>query len=244
MPKVELGCRKSGPADEYLSLKFQTSTSFDVSDIFYLFGPMLTDFGKGHGHYIAKVLSDELEADPAGYSRLFDCWVHEYGVRSINYPVFNGVPKFDYFVVESEDGDTEEYEFPEDRYESSDILLYNFSFGERVRSDVVSLWRLAENKFRISQGLPKVGESWLSETELYNKLALQLPELELVRHARLPWLGRQHLDIFFPSLRVAIEYQGVQHDRPVDFFGGEPAFEKRKKLDRRKRRLCKKNNIR
>ena len=58
------------------------------------------------------------------------------------------------------------------------------------------------------------------------------------------WLGRQSLDIYIPSLRTAIEYQGIQHYMPVEFFGGEEALIQRKELDRQKKQLCEDNGVR
>ena len=52
------------------------------------------------------------------------------------------------------------------------------------------------------------------------------------------WLKEQSLDIFIPSINVAIEYQGLQHFRAVDYFGGEVGFEKTKKRDEIKRNKC------
>lgn len=57
------------------------------------------------------------------------------------------------------------------------------------------------------------------------------------------WLGRQSLDIYIPSLRIGIEYQGQQHYEAVEIFSGEEGFEQRKLLDARKKHLCEKNNI-
>lgn len=37
---------------------------------------------------------------------------------------------------------------------------------------------------------------------------------------------------------VAIEYQGLQHDHPVEFFGGEDAFIDAQLRDERKRDAC------
>ena len=55
-------------------------------------------------------------------------------------------------------------------------------------------------------------------------------------------MGRQHLDIYLPYYNIAIEYQGAQHYRPVEFFGGVEAFEKTKERDQRKREKCAENN--
>ncbi|TWP32449.1 hypothetical protein [Leekyejoonella antrihumi] len=45
---------------------------------------------------------------------------------------------------------------------------------------------------------------------------------EVVNHqVRPPWLALQSLDIVFRGHSLAaVEYQGVQHSSPVDFFGG------------------------
>lgn len=56
-------------------------------------------------------------------------------------------------------------------------------------------------------------------------------------------MGQQHLDVYIPELQIAFEYQGIQHSKPVDFFGGEEAFVKTKERDERKSLLCKKNNV-
>ena len=58
------------------------------------------------------------------------------------------------------------------------------------------------------------------------------------------WLGRQSLDLYIPSLQTAIEYQGIQHYLPVEFFGGEDALDKRQELDRQKKALCNENAVR
>ena len=44
-----------------------------------------------------------------------------------------------------------------------------------------------------------------------------------------------------PKRNIGIEYQGAQHDNPVEYFGGEKAFKDQEKRDRRKAKLCEKN---
>ena len=39
-----------------------------------------------------------------------------------------------------------------------------------------------------------------------------------------------------PPLRKEIEYQGIQHYHPVEFFGGEEALSLRQELDQQKRK--------
>ena len=41
-----------------------------------------------------------------------------------------------------------------------------------------------------------------------------------------------------------MEYQGVQHYHPVEFFGGEDALNLRLELDSRKRKACEERGVR
>ena len=59
----------------------------------------------------------------------------------------------------------------------------------------------------------------------------------------LDWLGLQSLDFYLPDYNVAIECQGEQHFKPIDFFGGEEKFKETKKLDLKKYKLCKEHKI-
>jgi hypothetical protein len=99
-----------------------------------------------------------------------------------------------------------------------------------------------ENEFRELKGLPRIGEGWISETELYYKIKETFNDFEVVHHGKPEWLGRQHVDIYFPKHVLGIEYQGAQHDKPIEFFGGEEAFKKNQIRDERKRKLFKENN--
>lgn len=45
------------------------------------------------------------------------------------------------------------------------------------------------------------------------------------------------------NIKKCIEYNGEQHYKPIELFGGEKAFQKQKERDERKRKWCKKNNI-
>jgi len=100
----------------------------------------------------------------------------------------------------------------------------------------------AENELRENYGIPKRGEGWVSETELFYLISKHFSNHEVVQHGRPSWLGRQHLDIYFPKLNIGVEYQGEQHFRPISFFGGEEAFKQNQERDRKKRELCEQNN--
>lgn len=57
------------------------------------------------------------------------------------------------------------------------------------------------------------------------------------------WLGYQHLDFYLPEYNIAIECQGGQHFFPVEHFGGDIGFKKRQILDKNKKDMCDKHNI-
>lgn len=108
-----------------------------------------------------------------------------------------------------------------------------------------NLRKEAENEIREKYGFPKIGESWISETLLYEAVKQKAKQFGLtaIKHARFSWLGRQHIDVFIPELSLGIEYMGEQHYFPVPYFGGEDAFRRQQKLDRKKRKLCQENGL-
>ncbi len=128
--------------------------------------------------------------------------------------------------------------------EAEGKIFWKFNEMILFQKEVNDLIRQAENLVREEMNLPKVNEGWISEVKLYNQINDHFINRKVIHHARLSFLGKQHLDIFIPSLKTALEYQGLQHDEPVDFFGGIEAFIKNQERDRRKLDLCIKNGIR
>ena len=107
--------------------------------------------------------------------------------------------------------------------------------------------RAIENHFtdvaRLAFGFHRIGEGWVSETLLASIVRELLPTAPLQRHYRPDWLGGLELDIYLPTLSVALEYQGQQHAQPVGHFGGEPAFVALRKRDARKKRLSRERGV-
>ena len=86
----------------------------------------------------------------------------------------------------------------------------------------------------------EIGKSlWIAENQLYQILRRLLKGIEVVQHARPTWLEPQHLDVFVPQAGIAVEYMGRQHFEPLEFFGGEAAFQLLVERDRKKAELCK-----
>ena len=51
------------------------------------------------------------------------------------------------------------------------------------------------------------------------------------------------MDFYLPDYKCCIEYNGIQHYEPIDYFGGKEEFKNRLQLDSLKREYCKQNNI-
>ena len=111
------------------------------------------------------------------------------------------------------------------------------------KSDRRKIWNEAENKFRKIVGIPLIGEKFISETMLFKTITYLLNGHEVIHHYRADWLARQELDIFVPSLKLAIEYQGEQHFMPVEAWGGKNALKKTQQRDEEKKRKCEREGV-
>jgi hypothetical protein len=100
-----------------------------------------------------------------------------------------------------------------------------------------------ERLYRQQQGLPAKGEGWLQQTYLAKCVRGVLAGYEIVLEARPRWLGHQRLDMFVPTLNLAIEYQGEQHYLPLDHLGAEQGLRDRQALDKAKREACERAGV-
>lgn len=134
------------------------------------------------------------------------------------------------------------YEFIAPTFLSWTLLdMSEIIIQSRLLDNYLRLKHYPENQIRKKKGIPEVGFGWVQESKLFYQVKSQFAKEVVLQHYSPKWLGRQHLDIFLPKWNIAIEYQGEQHYRPIDFFGGEEAFIKNLKRDKRKKKLCEKN---
>jgi hypothetical protein len=85
---------------------------------------------------------------------------------------------------------------------------------------------------------------WVNEHKVFTTARELLPKERVIREASPYWLNQQRLDVYFPELNMAIEYQGKQHFEAIDYFGGDEAFVRNQERDKRKAQLCKEKGIR
>jgi hypothetical protein len=220
-PPIPISSRGATCTDDILSLKLQTGDHLAGRDVLTLNGPKVTKWGREHLDKIALYLDIRVSAiEKHEGVNLLEEWKRS--SHQHPYSVYRGT------------------------YQSASagISAYSFSRNEVVIKFAREKTRDAENSVREEMNIPRVGEGWLGETELYYSIRNSLTEVEIVQHASPDWLGRQHLDVFIPAFAVALEYQGAQHDEPVEYFGGEEAYRATKKRDAAKRRKCTKNGVR
>lgn len=110
--------------------------------------------------------------------------------------------------------------------------------GRRITKLKRRRTNIFENAARAEFGFRPIGERWVSETMLTRIVERLLPDEEIVRHARPPWLDGLELDLWLPGRRLGIEYQGQQHFVAIEAWGGAEALAGVQERDRRKARIC------
>lgn len=99
------------------------------------------------------------------------------------------------------------------------------------------------NSHLSGQGCPKCNSSKL-EREVRNFLTEN--KIQFEEQKSFEWLKnykKMKLDFFLPKYNIAIECQGGQHFKPINFFGGKDGFLKIINRDKKKNELCKNNNV-
>lgn len=128
-------------------------------------------------------------------------------------------------------------------FKFDNLDLTDFLIDKNLLTDYFNTYNSSENGIRKLRRLPLVGEGWISETKLFYLIKKQFgSQTTVLHHGKPKWLGRQHFDIYLPEFNLAIEYQGEQHYKPIDFFGGQVSFEENKLRDERKKKLAVANN--
>lgn len=218
-PELFVDEKAEVPTVHLLNLKLRNNEKITGYDILTLNGANVTSFGKRNIKKVAQYLEILIRQKEKKEGIIL---IKQWQGEKREWNIFNG---------------------SHCAYTLKNVPYYDFGYSENVRREVQELTREAENTVREEMNIPKIGEGWIAETELYYKIKNIFSTTEVIHHARPDWLGNQHVDIFFPKKKIAIEYQGAQHYRPVDFFGGVQAFNANKRRDKIKKQKCKKNKV-
>lgn len=93
------------------------------------------------------------------------------------------------------------------------------------------------------QGCPKCHEEKnVNEIKLFNFINDNI-EHKVISQYKSNWLDGQSIDIFIPDINVGVEYQGIQHFKPIRYFGGSKKYEYTISKDKEKFEKCKNNGI-
>jgi len=112
---------------------------------------------------------------------------------------------------------------------TSDFININH-FSKQVLLDELKLY----SEIPLSESI-----KWKRERLLYDLVVKIYPDA--IFQYRASFLGNQSLDVYIPSLRIGMEYNGIQHKYEVDYFNR--SINKQSNDDEKKLEKCKKNNI-
>jgi hypothetical protein len=218
--------------------------SFHIHKIAFK-GSQLTKFGLRNRSQVFEALDIHIQSKYK-FSFFEDFWI-DYQNPECAFKTFN----FDHYLNLFIDSEKKYSEWKSRLFDPNYRSMYVRKDGsakdslvfESIRHKASGLLREAENIYRNLIGAKHVGESWISETELYYLIKSKLSNYKVIHHGRPVFLGRQHLDIWIPKLNIGIEFHGAQHDRPIAFFGGEQTYLENQKRDERKRNLCNQNGV-
>ena len=99
------------------------------------------------------------------------------------------------------------------------------------------------NHYHLMRGCPRCHES---VGEITIRKWLQKNEIEFKKEHTFKgckYIGRLKFDFYLPNYNICIEFDGLQHFKAVDKFGGNEEFEKIKSRDKAKNEWCEKNEI-
>ena len=208
----------------------------------------LTHFGYSYniyGYPLFRILRDTIKENKENVLKLI-----EYESRDF----------FDYIIdnVDVSTTNTQNYKEIRDRlkekYQCSDIELINLMINKYGIEQVFNLdfyyfkyreERAPKNFYKemldnFYNSLPKSKRLWKSEYKLFLLVRNSYPDA--IYQYRNPIFKGLVIDIYIPSLRIAIEYQGEQHYHAIERFS-DNLLSERKENDNLKRKLCMANNI-
>ena len=114
-----------------------------------------------------------------------------------------------------------------DKYYTTNDIYDSFDYREQLLCDMLNVKKSQLKK--------------VNETILYKFIKDIYPDTVL--QYRNKFLKNQSLDIYIPSKKIAVEYNGEQHYKSIEYFGGVEKFIKQKELDKQKQKICSENGI-
>lgn len=127
-----------------------------------------------------------------------------------------------------------------DKYDYSETNYINNTTKIKVICKEHGLFETFPGHHLQGVGCPLCNSSKLEEKVNY---LLLKKGINVIREKKFEWLGQKRLDFYLPDYSIAIECQGIQHYKPIDFFGGEKTFNENVNRDKIKLDNCIKHNV-
>jgi hypothetical protein len=142
------------------------------------------------------------------------------------------------------------YAYSLEEYIDAVNKIHNYKYDYHLIKEYINIICPVHGKFTTmadshlrGHGCPQcANENNISENKIYEYLKHNISN-EIEKQKTFKWLNGKSLDIYIPSMNIAIEYQGRQHFAPVSIYGGEEHFLKQKQRDINKYNECKEHNI-
>ena len=141
------------------------------------------------------------------------------------------------------------------------LIFFGYVYGNSDLTDIMGKYREAANKYTNSNFIsplktsnnapsPKMNFKYQSKGEYLSKCALEKHFKKEFKNVRPDWLinpitGRKlEIDCFNEELKIALEYNGVQHYKfPNGISKSKDEFKKQLDRDKFKERICKSRGI-
>lgn len=131
-----------------------------------------------------------------------------------------------------------------DEYAIVDFSEYKDAYTKiKVRHSCGFIYATTPHNTLTGKGCPKCSKK-VSKGEKATMSFLLEHNIAFDFQKRIEYNGKTMIaDFYLPNEKIIIEYHGIQHYKPVEFFGGAEAFENQKRRDTSKADYCRRNNI-
>ena len=134
-----------------------------------------------------------------------------------------------------------------DRYDYSKVEYVNtYTKVCIICSEHGEFWQTPHNHIIGYQGCPDCNN--LKNSKIVQTIENKLNELNILfeKEKTFDWLvnkSNMYIDFYLPEYNAGIECHGIQHFKPIDFFGGVEEYNETKYRDFLKYKLCSEHNI-
>jgi very-short-patch-repair endonuclease len=119
---------------------------------------------------------------------------------------------------------------------------YNGSFNKiKVKHKCGFIWEVRPHNLLLGKGCPQCNRK-ISKGEKRIEKYLSEKEILFEKEKSFKELGQLRFDFYLPDKNILIEFQGQQHYKPIEWYGGQEKFFQQQNRDNLKKQFCKKNN--